>query len=95
MTSNEMCVCMGRTSARPVPEKRVKVSLTAVPCVHVYTRVDTRAYHPRAISYRRPTDNSYLDEAVFLPILAGEERRVQGCAYAGLEVVKDRLLGIF
>lgn len=39
----------------------------------MYTRVHkcARAHYPRAISYRRPSDNSYLGEAVFLPTSGG------------------------
>lgn len=43
-----------------IPDKRVNVA----PRTHVYTRV---YISPKAISHRRPTDNSYLGEAVFLP----------------------------
>lgn len=40
------------------------------------------AYYPRAISYRSPTDNSYLGEAVFLPTSSGGGMRSsQGRAY--------------
>lgn len=45
------------------------VARDAYTCTRVWIR--TCAHYPRAISYRRPTDNSYLDEAVFLPIFGG------------------------
>jgi len=59
-----------RARSLAVPERRVNASPACTrACTSVRARA--RARYPRAISYRRPSDNSYLGEAVFLPTSDG------------------------
>jgi len=67
------------------------VSLTVARSV--YTRVDICIYARTRGLYRiKGQQITLISTKHSYRFLAGEERRVQGCAYARLKVVKDRLL---